>query len=109
MRNQTIQERGRPLVPSRKVLDGIMFVLRTGCHWKMLPTEYISGSICHRRFQEWVLGDIFDRIWKRLLKIYDTKRGIKFLQIIINILLSTAIPSANTLMMLLLQLIQLTA
>ncbi len=26
---------GRPIVPYRKVLDGILFVLRTGCQWKM--------------------------------------------------------------------------
>jgi len=28
---------GRPIVPYRKVLDGILYVLRTGCPWKMLP------------------------------------------------------------------------
>src|SRR5688500_19577986 len=43
---------GRPIIPYRKVLDGIMFVLRTGCQWKMLPKEYGSGSTCHRRFQD---------------------------------------------------------
>jgi transposase len=48
--NKTI---GRPVVPFRKVLDGILYVLRTGCQWKMLPKEYGSGSTCHhRRFQE---------------------------------------------------------
>ena len=46
---------GRPIVPYRKVFDGSMFVLRTGCQWKMLPKEYGSGSTtCHRRFQELV-------------------------------------------------------
>ncbi|CAN5758631.1 hypothetical protein BH23THE1_BH23THE1_21770 [soil metagenome] len=30
---------GRPIVPYRKVLDGILYVLRTGCQWKMLPRE----------------------------------------------------------------------
>ena len=35
---------GRPIVPYRKVLDGILYVLRTGCQWKMLPKEYGSGS-----------------------------------------------------------------
>ena len=44
---------GRPVVPYRKVLDGILYVLRTGCQWKkMLPNQYGSGSVCHRRFQE---------------------------------------------------------
>jgi transposase len=40
---------GRPIVPYRKVLDGILYVLRTlGCQWKMLPKEHGSGSTCHR-------------------------------------------------------------
>ena len=59
-------------------MDGIVYVLRTGCQWKMLPREYGSGSTCHRRFQEWVQSDIFKKIWIRLLKIYDNKKGIKW-------------------------------
>src|SRR5580698_3002463 len=35
--------RGRPPVPFRKVLDGILYVLRTGCQWKALPKEYGQG------------------------------------------------------------------
>jgi len=70
---------GRPIVPYRKVMDGIVYVLRTGCQWKMLPSEYGSGSTCHRRFQEWVELDIFKKIWTRLLKIYDDKKGIKWM------------------------------
>jgi transposase len=69
---------GRPIVPYRKVLDGILFVLRTGSQWKMLPKEYGSGSTCHRRFQEWRELGIFDMLWSRLLKIYDNKKGIKW-------------------------------
>jgi transposase len=51
--NKTI---GRPVIPFRKVLDGIiLYILRTGCQWKMLPKEYGSGSTtCHRRFQQWM-------------------------------------------------------
>ena len=44
----------------------------------MLPKEYGSGSTCHRRFQEWRQSGIFDRLWTRLLKIYDHKKGIKW-------------------------------
>jgi putative transposase len=68
---------GRPIIPFRKVLDCILYVLRTGCQWKMLPKEYGSGSTCHRRFQQWVQLGIFKKIWARLLKEYDGKRGIK--------------------------------
>ena len=77
MRNQRILL-GRPIVPYRKVIDGIIFILRTGCQWKMLPKEYGSGSTCHRRFQEWRESDIFDKLWTRLLQIYDLKKGIKW-------------------------------
>jgi len=62
--NNTI---GRPVVSFRKVLEGILYVfwnvLRTGCQWKMLPKEYGSGSTCHRRFQQWSLSEVFERLW----------------------------------------------
>ena len=74
--NKTI---GRPVIPYRKVMDGILYVLRTGCQWKMLPNEFGSGSTCHRRFQQWVKLDIFKKIWIILLKEYDNKKGIKWM------------------------------
>ena len=58
---------GRPVIPFRKVVDGILYVLRTGCQWKMLPKEYGSGSTCHRRFQ---------KLWIKLSKHSDELRGI---------------------------------
>ena len=73
--NNTI---GRPVVSFRKVLDGILYVLRTGCQWKMLPKEYGSGSTCHRRFQQWSLSKVFERLWTRLLKVYDDVVGIQW-------------------------------
>ena len=68
---------GRPNVPFRKVMDGILYVLRTGCQWKMLPKEFGSGSTCHRRFQQWIQVDIFKKIWIKVLEEYDHKIGIK--------------------------------
>ena len=69
---------GRPAVSFRKVLDGILYVLRTGCQWKMLPKEYGSGSTCHRRFQQWSASKVFQRLWTRLLKVYDDLVGIQW-------------------------------
>jgi transposase len=73
--NNTI---GRPAVSFRKILDGILFVLRTGCQWKMLPKEYGSGSTCHRRFQQWSSSNVFQKLWARLLKVYDDVVGIQW-------------------------------
>jgi transposase len=39
-----IETIGRPIVTFRKVLDSILYMMRTGCQWKMLPKEYGSGS-----------------------------------------------------------------
>jgi transposase len=69
---------GRPAIPFRKVMDGIFYVLRTGCQWKMLPQEFGSGSTCNRRFQQWIKLDIFKKMWVRLLKEYNRKEGIKW-------------------------------
>jgi putative transposase len=71
--NNTI---GRPFVPFRKVVDGILYILRTGCQWKMLPKEYGSGSTCHRRFQQWIVSNVILKLWIRLLEVYDDIRGI---------------------------------
>lgn len=43
---------GRPGLPARQVLEGIFYVLRTGCQWKAVPREYGCGSSIHRYFQE---------------------------------------------------------
>lgn len=67
---------GRPIVPFRTVLNGILYVLRTGCQWKAAPKVYGSGSTLHRRFQEWEQAGVFVRVLRRLLQIYDRLRGI---------------------------------
>ena len=69
---------GRPQVPFRKVLDGILYALRTGCPWKDLGAEFGSGSTCHKRFQEWVRLGVFRRLWVKLLERYDDLHGIKW-------------------------------
>jgi transposase len=44
----------------------------------MLPKEYGSGSTCHRRFQDWTASKVFQKLWVRLLKVYDDLRGIRW-------------------------------
>jgi hypothetical protein len=46
--------RGRPWRGRREVLDGILFILRTGAPWVDLPDHYPPYQTCHRRFQQWV-------------------------------------------------------
>lgn len=45
--------RGRPWRDARAVLNGVLWVLRTGAPWHDLPSRYPSYQTCHRRFQQW--------------------------------------------------------
>src|SRR5437016_9763918 len=68
--------RGRPVVPFRQVLNGILHVLRTGCQWKAVPREFGSGSTVHARFQDWVRRGGFRRLWRAQLARYAARYGI---------------------------------
>ena len=68
---------GRPRIPDRKAMDGILFVLRTGCQWNALnETGICSSSTAHLRFQEWVKAGVFLKLWKMALGDYDELKGI---------------------------------
>jgi transposase len=67
---------GRPRANLRQVMNGIYYVLRTGCQWKAVPTYYGSGSTIHRYFQEWTAAGVFRRLWRSQLTRYDARRGI---------------------------------
>jgi transposase len=67
---------GRPPTPHRKIFNGILYVLRTGCQWKMMPREYGSGSVAHAHFQQWCRDGVFEKLWALCLKEYDVLKGI---------------------------------
>jgi transposase len=67
---------GRPPLPWRPVLDGIFFVLRTGCQWKAVPKAFGSGSSLHRYFQSLVRRHLFRKLWRLALEEYDQLKGI---------------------------------
>ena len=67
---------GRPPVPNRACLEGIIFVLRTGIPWQELPTElgYGSGSTCWRRFRDWTRLGVWPEVHRHLLRVLG-RRG----------------------------------
>ena len=58
--------RGRPWRSRRSVLNGILWVLRTGAPWADLPERYPSYQTCHRRFQQWVRSGIMQGVFEAL-------------------------------------------
>ncbi len=61
---------GRPRVPDRAALTGILFVLKTGIPWEMLPQEMGCGSgmTCWRRLRDWQEAGVWDRLHLVLLE-----------------------------------------
>jgi len=60
---------GRPRIPNRDVLRGILFVLSTGLPWEYLPSEMGCGSgmTCWRRLREWHEAGVWQQLHKVLL------------------------------------------
>ena len=54
--------RGRPWKPARDVLNGILWILRTGAPWQDMPDRYPPYQTCHRRFQRWEQEGVMDKI-----------------------------------------------
>ncbi len=60
---------GRPPIPDRKALTGIIFVLKTGIPWEDLPQEMGCGAgmTCWRRLRDWQKAGVWDRLIELLL------------------------------------------
>ena len=60
---------GRPPVPNRNALTGILFVLKTGIGWEDLPKEMGCGSgmTCWRRLRDWHKAGVWDKLHQGLL------------------------------------------
>jgi transposase len=61
---------GRPRVPDRATLTGILFVLQTGIPWEYLPREMGCGSgvTCWRRLRAWQRRGVWKRLHEVLLE-----------------------------------------
>lgn len=69
---------GRPPADRRRVMSGIVYVMRTGCQWNALPKEFGSGKTAHRYFQRWVRAGRFKRMWQSGLNEYDELKGLEW-------------------------------
>ncbi len=75
---------GRPRADDRRTVEGILYVLRTGCRWKDLPSEYGSAVTCWRRFVAWEADGTWARIWQALLPTLDTAARMAWAQALLD-------------------------
>jgi putative transposase len=58
---------GRKRADARRILNGIIFRMRTGCQWNHLPAVYGDEATIHRTFQRRVELQLFELIWSQLV------------------------------------------
>ena len=74
------KKRGRPRADDRRTLNGVLYVLRTGCRWEDVPREYGSPSTCWRRLKAWEEDGTWERIWRSLLTLLDDQDKIEWVR-----------------------------
>jgi transposase len=68
--------KGRPWTDARDVLNGILWVLRTGAPWNDLPNRYPSYQTCHRRFQAWEKEGVMVQVLQALARDLEERGEI---------------------------------
>ena len=69
-------KKGRPQRNNREVLNGILWILRTGAPWKDMPERYPSYQTCHRRLQHWSRDGTLENILTALAQDLKERGGI---------------------------------
>lgn len=59
---------GVPRVDDRRVISGIIFVLRNGLRWRDAPAEYGPHKTLYNRFIRWSRLGVFNRIFEALAR-----------------------------------------
>jgi|SRR3989338_2685212 len=65
---------GRPKADLAEVINGLLYVLSTGCRWRDLPHDFtVSYVTCYRYFIQWVKNGTLQRIFEELKQKADKK------------------------------------
>ena len=67
---------GRPWALNRAVLEGILWILRTGARWQDLPERYPSPSTCWRRLKRWEEQGVWLDLWRAFLAMLDERKQL---------------------------------
>ena len=69
---------GRPRADDRKVLEGILWVLRSGARWQDLPQEFPSPSTCWRRLRDWEEQEVWLTLWRAFLAELNERQQVQW-------------------------------
>lgn len=67
--------RGAPeKYPRRQMLDACIYVLRSGCSWRMLPKDFPHWSIVYRTFRRWQARGLFEAMYDELRALWRSRQ-----------------------------------
>jgi transposase/heme-degrading monooxygenase HmoA len=75
---------GRPRADDRRTLEGILYVLRMGCRWQDMPSDFGSYVTCWRRYASWVADGTWERVWHSLMQSLDPREQTIWAQTLLN-------------------------
>ncbi|MCA9101721.1 MAG: transposase [Planctomycetales bacterium] len=67
----TRAKRGRPPMDRRRVAGAILYVVRSGCQWRMLPGDFPNWSTVDGNFRRWRIAGVWQRVHDRKLKLFE--------------------------------------
>ena len=67
---------GVPRVDDRRIISGIIFVIRNGLRWRDVPKEYGPHKTIYNRFIRWSEMGVFDRIFSALAEMAKRPKEI---------------------------------
>jgi transposase len=67
---------GRKPIPTRHVLEAVLWILNTGAQWHMLPQSYPNYKTVHRRFQSWCSNEVLRRVLTDVANELRDKGGL---------------------------------
>ncbi len=69
-------KRGRPAQDHRQLLNGILWVLRTGAPWRDLPERYGKWTTIYSRFQRWRKSGVWDKMFAELQTALEQESNV---------------------------------
>lgn len=62
-----------PTYPRRAMLDACVYVLRSGCSWRMLPKDFPAWHAVYRTFRRWLASGLFEAMYDELRKLWRSR------------------------------------
>ena len=68
---------GKPRVDDRRVISGILHVLKTGCRWRDVPPEYGPATTIYNRYNRWSQRGLWQRLFEQIAACNVVRAGTR--------------------------------